>query len=151
MSAVLTGAPRDGPVLVPFGAGRHDWAALELGARVARATGVPLRLIGAVAGRRGRDASRLLADASLIVQRRSGVVAEPVLARPGPARRDRAGAWRRAAGRRPPGPLARGRAGPLREALLADPPAPTAFVRRAAAADAPAMTRMTWSLTGSAP
>src|SRR3954451_8636242 len=48
---VLTSAPRDGPVLVPFGAGRHDWAALELGARVARATGAPLRLIGAVTGR----------------------------------------------------------------------------------------------------
>ena len=109
---VLIGAPRDGPVLVPFGAGRHDWAALELGARVARATGAPLRLIGAVTGRRGRDASRLLADASLIVQRRSGVVAEPVLARPG-----RRGVCRARAGRRPaggwlPGPLARGRARP---------------------------------------
>ena len=34
---VLTSAPRDGPVLVPFGAGRHDWAALELArARSAR-------------------------------------------------------------------------------------------------------------------
>ena len=34
-------------------------------------------------GARGRDASRLLADASLIVQHASGVVAEPLLGRPG--------------------------------------------------------------------
>ena len=61
-----------GPVVVPFGAAWHDWAALELGAWVARATDAPLRLIGAAADDRedGRDASRLLADASLIVQRR---------------------------------------------------------------------------------
>jgi DNA-binding SARP family transcriptional activator len=145
---VLTSAPRDGPVLVPFGAGRHDWAALELGARVALATGAPLRLIGAVAGRRGRDASRLLADASLIVQRRSGVAAEPVLARPG-----RRGVIEhaRGAGLLVVGLPDRWREagfGRMRDALLADPPAPTVFVRRGAAADAPAMTRFTWSLTG---
>jgi hypothetical protein len=148
---VLTSAPRNGPVLVPFGAGRHDWAALELGARVARATGAPLRLIGAVAGRRGRDASRLLADASLIMQRRSGVAAEPVLARPG-----RRGVFEQARGA---GLLVVGLPdrwreegfGRVRDALVADPPAPTVLVRRGAAADAPAMTRFTWSLTGSAP
>ena len=148
---VLTAAPRDGPVLVPFGAGRHDWAALELGARVALATGAPLRLIGAVAGRRGRDASRLLADASLIVQRRSGVAAEPVLARPG-----RRGVIEQARGA---GLLVVGLPdrwreegfGRMRDELVADPPAPTVLVRRGAAADAPAMTHFTWSLTGSAP
>jgi DNA-binding SARP family transcriptional activator len=148
---VLTSAPRDGPVLVPFGAARHDWAALELGARVALATGAPLRLIGAVSGRRGRDASRLLADASLIVQRRSGVVAEPVLARPG-----RRGVLEhaRGAGLLVVGLPERWREegfGRVRDALVADPPAPTVFVRRGAAADGPAMTRFTWSLTGSAP
>ena len=83
VALLIGGPPRAGPVVVPFGAGRHDWAALELGARVAHATGAPLRLIGALAGRNGRDASRLLADASLIVQRRSGVIAEPRLAPPG--------------------------------------------------------------------
>ncbi|WP_053226956.1 AfsR/SARP family transcriptional regulator [Solirubrobacter soli] len=148
---VLTSTPRDGPVLVPFGAGRHDWAALELGARVARATGAPLRLIGAVTGRRGRDASRLLADASLIVQRRSGVVAEPVLARPG---RRGVVEHARGAGLLVVGFPDRWREeglGRVRAALVADPPAPTVFVRRGAAADAPAMTRFTWSLTGSAP
>ena len=146
---VLTGAPRDGPVLVPFGAGRHDWAALELAARVACATGAPLRLIGAVTSRRGRDASRMLADASLIVQRRSGVVAEPVLARPGLRG---VVEHARGAGLLVVGFPDRWREegfGRVRDALAADPPAPTVFVRRGAAAHAPAMTRFTWSLTGS--
>ena len=81
MLVAAGGALRPGPVVVPFGAAWHDWAALELGAWVARATGAPLRLIGAAGdGPDGRDASRLLADASLIVQRATGVVAEPLLA-----------------------------------------------------------------------
>jgi len=69
---------------VPFGAANHDWAALELGAWVARATRAPLRVIGAASDRSedGRDASRLLADASLIVQRTAGIVVEPLLASP---------------------------------------------------------------------
>jgi hypothetical protein len=107
-------------------------------------------LIGAVTGRRGRDASRLLADASLIVQRRSGVVAEPVLARPG---RRAVFEHARGAGLLVVGFPDRWREegfGRVRDALVADPPAPTVFVRRGAAADAPAMTRFTWSLTGSA-
>ena len=80
-----SGQPREGAVVVPFGAGSHDWAALELGAWFARATGAP-SLVGAADGRkRGRDASRLLADASLIVQRTAGIVAEPFLAKSGPA------------------------------------------------------------------
>jgi DNA-binding SARP family transcriptional activator len=96
LGAVLSDAPCDvallatrhngpfaGPVLVPFGAARHDWAALELGAWIARAHGVPLQLLGSVSGET-RDASRLLADASLIVQRTAGISAEPLLAEPGP-------------------------------------------------------------------
>jgi DNA-binding SARP family transcriptional activator len=71
----------DGPVLVPFGGADHDWAAVELAAWVARARRVPLKLLGTAAvpeaGR--RDASRLLATASIIVQRIAGVAAEPVL------------------------------------------------------------------------
>src|SRR5262245_9450183 len=69
------GALRAGPIVVPFGAAEHDWAALELGAWIAGATGAALRLVGAAAGDPvdGRDASRLLADASLIVQRTAGV------------------------------------------------------------------------------
>jgi DNA-binding SARP family transcriptional activator len=69
-------------VYVPFGGGEHDWAALELGAWLASATSAPLRLVGTRADPRSgrRDASRLLADASLAVQRVADVNAAPVLA-----------------------------------------------------------------------
>jgi DNA-binding SARP family transcriptional activator len=71
-------------VFVPFGGGEHDWAALELGAWLASAKGAALHVVGTKADpRRGqRDASRLLADASLAVQRIVGVETEPVLAEP---------------------------------------------------------------------
>ena len=96
---------RDGPVLVPFAGAEHDWAAVELGAWLARAR------VAAAAGRRhtgagGRDASRLLANASLAVQRALGVAAEPRArrARAGGARRGGARGRRRR--RRPHGSLA---------------------------------------------
>jgi DNA-binding SARP family transcriptional activator len=71
-------------VLVPFGGGEHDWAALELAAWLCSATGARLQLAGTKAdpGGRRRDASRLLADASLAVQRVVRVDAEPLLAEP---------------------------------------------------------------------
>jgi DNA-binding SARP family transcriptional activator len=71
-------------VFVPFGGSEHDWAALELGAWLALRTKAPLRLVGTTADPRRdrRDASRLLADASLSVQRVVGVRAEPILAEP---------------------------------------------------------------------
>ena len=93
--AILTTAPCDvgvlvarddalvvGPVLVPFAGAEHDWTAIELGAWLAAALEVPLRL----AGPKGvdRDASRLLASASIATQRAFGVTAEPVLVEPGP-------------------------------------------------------------------
>nr|MBA2382386.1 cation:proton antiporter [Chloroflexota bacterium] len=34
------------PIVVPFGGAEHDWAALELSAALATATGAPLRLVG---------------------------------------------------------------------------------------------------------
>jgi DNA-binding SARP family transcriptional activator len=74
-----------GGVLVPFAGGEHDWAALELGAWLARATGAALRLAGTRQDASGRDASALLADASIAVQRLAGVVAEPVLIDPTPS------------------------------------------------------------------
>jgi DNA-binding SARP family transcriptional activator len=82
--AVLTRAVEaPGPVLVPFSGTEHDWSAIELGAWLAGNWDVPLRLAGpAVEG--GRDASRLLASASLAVQRALGVAAEPFLVEPGP-------------------------------------------------------------------
>jgi DNA-binding SARP family transcriptional activator len=75
----------DGPVVVPFGGGEHEWAAIEIGAWLASAGGTRLRLLGTAAdpetGR--RDASRLLAAASLVLQQTVGVSPEPVLVRPG--------------------------------------------------------------------
>jgi hypothetical protein len=65
------------PIVAPFGGVREEWAALELAAWLARAHGVPLRLLGT-------DASRMLASASLALQRFTQVAAEPVLAPPGP-------------------------------------------------------------------
>jgi DNA-binding SARP family transcriptional activator len=71
------------PVLVPFGGGREEWAALELGAWLARAHGLPLRLLGTEATGGRRDASRTLASASLALQRFAGTAAESALVRPG--------------------------------------------------------------------
>ena len=71
-------------MLVPFGGGKEEWAALELGAWLARAHGLPLRLLGAEARDGRRDASRMLASASLALQRFAATAAEPVLVPPGP-------------------------------------------------------------------
>jgi DNA-binding SARP family transcriptional activator len=151
------GALRDGPVIVPFGAASHDWAALELGGWVARATGAPLRLIGAASDRGredGRDASRLLADASLIIQRTAGIVAEPQLASPG---RQGIVALAEGAGLLVVGLSERWREeglGRVRGELAESPPAPTVFVRRGprpgGLAPAETRTRFSWSLTGAA-
>jgi DNA-binding SARP family transcriptional activator len=101
LDVVLTGAPCDvgllvagtgpspghnRPVLVPFGGAEHEWAAAELGAWLAGVTGSPLTLLGTAADEEAgrRDASRLLATASLIVQQVAGVAAEPQLVAPGP-------------------------------------------------------------------
>jgi DNA-binding SARP family transcriptional activator len=148
------GAVRSGPIVVPFGPAGHDWAALELGAWVAHATGASLRLIDAASERSedGRDASRLLADASLIVQRTAGIVAEPLLASPG-----RRGilALAEGAGLLVVGLSDRRREeglGRVRCELAEAPPAPTAFVRSGprpgGLAPAETWTRFSWSLTG---
>ena len=140
--SLLTGAPcdtalhvagsptSDGPVMVPFGAATHDWAALELGAWLARSLGSRLQLIGSTSDDpEVRDASRLLADASLVVQRATGVVAEPLLSRPGLAIADVA----RAAGTLVVGLPDSWREtglGPVRTALAEAPPARLLFVHR---------------------
>jgi hypothetical protein len=104
LAIVLEGAPCDvavllardsddpavspaGPVLVPFGGADHDCAALELGAWLAGTREVALKVAGVSADLEagGRDASRLLAQASLIVQKVAGVAAEPVLVEPSEA------------------------------------------------------------------
>jgi DNA-binding SARP family transcriptional activator len=75
-----------GAVVVPFSGAEHDWSAVEIAAWVARASERRLRLVGTAAGRRRgqRDASRLLARASLVVQAVVGIVCEPVLVPGGP-------------------------------------------------------------------
>jgi DNA-binding SARP family transcriptional activator len=77
----------DGPVVTPFGGAEHDWSAVELAAWLASSLDTTLRLLGAEAdptvGR--RDASRLLARASLLVQQVVGIVTEPRLIQPGDA------------------------------------------------------------------
>jgi hypothetical protein len=92
LQAILAGAPCDvaalvgaepvpGPLLVPFAGAAHDWTAIELGAWLAGAWQVPLRLAGPSLDE--RNSSRLLASASLAVQRALGVAAEPLLLAPG--------------------------------------------------------------------
>ncbi len=82
---VLVGdEPGEGHILIPFAGAEHDWAAVELGAWLARNRGSPLKLAGAATGIGGGDASRLLASASLAIQRALGVPTEPVLVDPVP-------------------------------------------------------------------
>jgi DNA-binding SARP family transcriptional activator len=142
------GPSRGGPVLVPFTGVEHDWAAVELAAWIARSLGLSLQLAGPQEG--ARDASRLLARASLAVQRALGVGAEPLLVEPGapgllavaesaglvvvglPAR------WRR------------GGLGEVREAVVRDAAPPVLVARRGlrpgGLTPPEGLTRFTWSV-----
>jgi hypothetical protein len=140
-------------VLVPFGGAEHDWAALELGAWIAAATGAPLRMLGA-AGQTDdtKKATRLLGDASMLVQQYAGISAEPVLAEPG-----REGIINAAEGS---GLLVLGLSerwkqeglGATRSEIAKSAAAPTLFVRRGLRPGALAprgdVTRFTWSSPG---
>jgi Kef-type K+ transport system membrane component KefB len=140
-------------VLVPFGGAEHDWAALELGAWIAAATGAPLRMLGA-AGQTDdtKKATRLLGDASMLVQQYAGIAAEPVMADPG-----RQGIIDAAEGS---GLLVLGLSdrwkqeglGATRSEIAKAAPAPTLFVRRGLRPGALAprgdVTRFTWSSPG---
>jgi Kef-type K+ transport system membrane component KefB len=142
-------------VLVPFGGAEHDWAALELGAWIAAATSAPLRMLGA-AGQtdEGKQVTRLLGDASMLVRQYAGISAEPVVAEPG-----REGIVEAAAGS---GLLVLGLSdrwrqeglGPTRSEIAKAAPAPTIFVRRGLRPGALAprgdVTRFTWSSPGTA-
>jgi DNA-binding SARP family transcriptional activator len=156
--ALLVGGAADGPnpgperpVLVPFGGADHDWAAVEIAAWIAGATGAALRLVGAEGdpGKK-RDASRLLASASLLVQRAVGVATEPVLVPRGPEGIVSAaeeggvivsglsGRWRQEG------------LGETRAAVAREARPPTLFVRRGlrpgGIAPQESLTRFTWSL-----
>jgi DNA-binding SARP family transcriptional activator len=143
-----------GPVVTPFGGAEHDWSAIEIAAWLAQSLGTVLRLLGAEAdpteGR--RDASRLLARASLLVQQVIGITTEPMLVRVGEegvleASKDAqllvvglSERWRTEG------------IGRTRLALAAEASAPTLFVRRGVrpggVAPAQTLTRFTWTLTG---
>jgi DNA-binding SARP family transcriptional activator len=145
-------APTAGPVVVPFGGGENDWAALQAGAWLARATGVPLRVVGADDGAGGGSPSRLLAAASLIVQRLCGIVPVPVLAAAGHDGIVAAAADARVLVL---GASDRWRAegvGAVRTAIAAGSNAPTLVARRGTRpgefAPAVAHTRLAWSLAG---
>jgi Kef-type K+ transport system membrane component KefB len=144
------------PVIVPFGGAEHDWAALEMGVWIASARHAHLRLLGAsaTATHVARDASRLLANTSLVVQQLTGLVAEPALVDEG------SDVIRMAEGA---GLLVVGLSdawqdeglGALRTELVKSAPAPMLLVRRgrrpgvlAANEDA---TRYRWSTMGSVP
>ena len=72
-------------MLVPFSGTEHDWAAIELAAWFARATGSPLRLLGRAADDASEpDASHLLAGASLLLQQIVRVPTELALIPAGP-------------------------------------------------------------------
>ena len=150
VAVLVGGEARAGPVLVPFTGAEHDWAAVELGAWLARTRPARLVLAGSALGEGGRDASRLLASASLAVQRALGVDAEPLLVDPSPqslvdAARD-AGLvvvgftdrWRREG------------VGRTRTALATAPRQPTLLVRRGlrpgGLSPRTAETRFTWTI-----
>jgi DNA-binding SARP family transcriptional activator len=140
-----------GPVVAPFGGAEHDWSAIEVAAWLATALDTSLRLLGTEADPtlERRDASRLLARASLLVQQVVGIVTEPVLIPPGDK-----GVVKAAAGARllVIGLSDRWRAegiGPTRLAIATATDTPILFVRhgsRPAGLGPPGtLTRFTWT------
>jgi Kef-type K+ transport system membrane component KefB len=143
------------PVMVPFGGGDHDWAALELAAWIASARQTPLKLLGAASSNGEGDASRVLSSASLVVQQLAGIVTEPVLVESANGGLLQA---TRGAGLLVIGLSERWRSeglGPVRAALAKAAQAPILFVRRGTRPGALApreggVTRFAWSRVGPA-
>jgi hypothetical protein len=140
------------PVMVPFGGGDHDWAALELAAWIASANDTPLKLLGSAGGDGERDASRVLGSASLVVQQRAGIATEPVLVYLGNGGLLHA---TEGAGLLVIGLSERWRSeglGDVRAAIAKAAPAPILFVRRGtrdgALAPRTDVTRFAWSRVG---
>jgi nucleotide-binding universal stress UspA family protein len=164
LSGLLAGAPCDvgvliprevapaGPVLVPFTGDEHDWAAVELGSWFAASRQAPLKIAGATADDAAgtRDASLLLADASLAVQRTLGVAAEPLLLDPTPEQLLRAAAETALVVLGVPERRLHDGLGPVRTALVREATVPVLLVRRgprpSGLAPRESQTRFTWSL-----
>jgi DNA-binding SARP family transcriptional activator len=157
--AVLTGGsdPGAGSIVTPFGGVEHDWSAIEIAAWLAGSFETTLRLVGteADASRGRRDASRLLARASLLVQQVIGIVAEPILV---PAGQEGLLAVARQARVLVVGLSERWTSegiGPARLAVAAGAGVPTLFVRRglrpSGVAPHATLTRFTWTLTAERP
>ncbi len=144
--------PALGPVLVPFTGAGHDWAAVELGAWIASVRRSPLRLAGAAADPSGSsgDASRLLAHASLAVQRGLGVATVPLLIPPTSEELVRVAGEAALVVLGVPEGWRRGGLGPVRLSLARDAGPPTLLVRRGprpgGLAPRESLTRFTWSL-----
>jgi DNA-binding SARP family transcriptional activator len=152
VAVAVDGESREGPILVAFAGADHDWAAVELGAWLARSRGTGMIVLGAAASGEGRDASMLLANASIAVQRALGVAAEPRLVTPEPAELVLASAdagvvvvglterWRREG------------LGRARTALALETACPTLLVRRGVRpgglAPKGSETRFTWTIAG---
>ena len=135
-----------GPILVPFSGSAHDWAAAELGASLG---GGAVTLLGVAGNSERRDASRLLASASLALQRGAGVHADTVLAGPGVDGVLEAAAGAAAAVAGLSERWQREGIGPARTRLLLEAPCPVLLVRRGvrpgALAPPEALTRFSWS------
>ena len=140
------GAPSAGEILVPFSGGAHDWAAAELGASLG---GGAVTLLGVAGSAQRRDASRLLANASLALQRGAGVRAETLLAGPGADGVLEAAAGAAAIVTGLSERWQREGIGPARTRLVAEAPCPVLLVRRGvrpgALAPPQALTRFSWS------
>jgi DNA-binding SARP family transcriptional activator len=135
-----------GPVLVPFAGGREEWPAVELGAWLARAHGIGLRLLGVEGGDGQRDASRTLAGASIALQRFAGATAEPAIVAPG------ADGILGEDGSIVVACFPGGELGPTRQALVERTRVPLLFVRGglrpSGLAPTRTLTRFSWSLAG---
>jgi DNA-binding SARP family transcriptional activator len=148
VAVLVGGVIGDGPVLVPFTGADHDWSAVEVAALLSRGGQRGLLLAGPTDGK--RDASRLLARASLAVQRALRVTTESIVVPPGPEglvrEAERAGAvvvglsdhWRVDG------------VGATRAALAARSPVAVLLIRQGlrpgGLAPADGYTRFTWSL-----
>jgi hypothetical protein len=121
---------------------------VEVAEWIARSLVVPLRLAGPIEG--SRDASRLLARASLAVQRALGVDAEPLLVEPGAEGLLEAATGAALVALGLPDGWKRGGFGAVRAALVSDAGPPVLVVRRGlrpgGLTPPEGLTRFTWSI-----